>query len=135
MEATHMSRQFWRSRWWMPGFCLFLGDARRRRVPARRRPWMALWGFGLMVGLGALAFFGRRSETIQGLSGPGPGRALGHDRPDRDRLRRPRPDHARCIGMWLYEIANGRDGNPYGLSAAIAGVAYLAGVAWGRFRR
>ena len=37
--------------------------------------------------------------------------------------------------MWLYEIANGRDGSPYGQLGAIAGLAYIGGVAWGRFRR
>jgi hypothetical protein len=38
------------------------------------------------------------------------------------------------LGLWLYEIARGRDGDPYGLLAAITGLAYIAGVAWGRFR-
>jgi hypothetical protein len=39
------------------------------------------------------------------------------------------------LGLWLYEIARGRDGSPYGQLAAIAGLAYIAAVAWGRFRR
>ena len=42
---------------------------------------------------------------------------------------------ALVIGMWLYEIANSHDGNPYGQLGAIAGLAYIGGVAWGRFRR
>jgi hypothetical protein len=42
---------------------------------------------------------------------------------------------AAVIGMWLYEIANGRDGSPYAQVGAIGGVAYVARVAWGRFRR
>ena len=134
MEAMQMRRQFWRSRWWMPASASSSACSSAARSCSAADPWMALWGFGLMAGLGALAFFARRSETIQGLSGPG--------RDERwamidlgARLRRPRPHRARYIGMWLYEIANGRDGNPYGPARALGGVAYIAGVAWGRFRR
>jgi uncharacterized integral membrane protein len=46
------TRDFTRSRWWMPAFCLFLG--------------------AVMFGaLAAVFAFGRRSETLQGLGGPG----------------------------------------------------------------
>jgi hypothetical protein len=38
------------------------------------------------------------------------------------------------LGLWLWEIAHGRDGNPYGSLGALAGVAYIIGVAWLRFR-
>ena len=134
MEATHMSRQFWRSRWWMPAFRLVLGALVGGAFLLGGSPGMALFGFGMMAGLGALAFFGRRSETIQGLSGPG--------RDERWAMIDLTATAfaglvliAAIIGMWLYEIADGRDGNPYGLLGALGGVAYLAGVAWGRFRR
>jgi hypothetical protein len=33
------------------------------------------------------------------------------------------------IGGWLYEIANGRDGNPYTWLGAVAGLAYILAVA------
>jgi hypothetical protein len=32
------------------------------------------------------------------------------------------------IGAWLYEIAAGRDGSPYGTLGAVAGVAYIVAV-------
>jgi hypothetical protein len=33
-----------------------------------------------------------------------------------------------AIGGWLYEIANGDDGSPYGQLTAIGGIAYIVGV-------
>jgi hypothetical protein len=38
------------------------------------------------------------------------------------------------LGAWLYEIADGRDGSPYGRLAAIGGIAYIVGVAIPRRR-
>jgi hypothetical protein len=33
------------------------------------------------------------------------------------------------IGAWLYEIANGRDGNPFTWLGAVGGLAYILAVA------
>ena len=38
------------------------------------------------------------------------------------------------IGAWLYEIASGGDGSPYGTLGAVAGVAYVIAVAVLRHR-
>jgi hypothetical protein len=38
------------------------------------------------------------------------------------------------IGAWLVEIARGGDGNPYGALGAVAGLAYIVGVALLRWR-
>jgi cell wall-associated NlpC family hydrolase len=38
------------------------------------------------------------------------------------------------LGSWLYEIAKGEDGNPYGTVAAVAGVSYILAVALLRWR-
>ena len=38
------------------------------------------------------------------------------------------------IGAWLYELAEGRDGGPYGQLLAIGGLAYIAAVAFLRRR-
>ena len=38
------------------------------------------------------------------------------------------------VGAWLYELAEGRDGSPYGQLLAISGVAYLAAIAFLRRR-
>lgn len=128
------NRQFWRSRWWMPGFSLFLGMLIGGAFLLGDQPWMALWGFLLMAGLGALFLFGSRSETLRGLGGPG-----------RDERWAMIDLTATAfagfvligviIAVWLYEIASGRDGSPYAALGAVAGVAYIGGVAWGRFRR
>jgi len=38
------------------------------------------------------------------------------------------------IGCWLWAIADGRDGSPYGQLMAVTGIAYIAGVALLRWR-
>ncbi len=134
METARVHREWWRSRWWMPGFSLFLGVLVLGAFWLGGTPGEGVFGFLVMAGLAALFFFGSRSETLQGLGGPG-----------RDERWAMIDLGATAfsglvliglvIGMWLYEIANGRDGSPYGQLGAIAGLAYIGGVAWGRFRR
>jgi hypothetical protein len=65
------ARPWYRSRWWMPAVCLFLGTCVLVAfwVGGDRRS--GVLGFAVLVGLGLIALFGRRSETISGLSGPG----------------------------------------------------------------
>jgi hypothetical protein len=38
------------------------------------------------------------------------------------------------MGAWLYEIAQGEDGSPYGSLCAVAGVTYILAVAYMRWR-
>ncbi len=38
------------------------------------------------------------------------------------------------IGAWLYELADGRDGDPYGRLLAVGGIAYIAAIAFLRRR-
>ncbi len=38
------------------------------------------------------------------------------------------------IGCWLYELSQGRDGNPHGVLMAVGGVAYIVAVGILRFR-
>jgi hypothetical protein len=74
-----------------------------------------------------------RSETLSGLGGPG-----------RDERWAKIDVHATAlagmvvllvvIGAWLVEVARGNDGNPYGLIAAVGGVAYVVAVAVLRWR-
>jgi len=83
--------------------------------------------------MAALFLFGGRSETLRGLG-------------SRDRDERWATIDLRAssfaglvvitalIGTWLWEIANGDDGSPYGQFAAIGGLAYLAAVAYQRWR-
>jgi len=117
-----------RSRWWIPSFCLFLGALIFAAFAVGGSPGEGAASFAVMAGLGAVFLFGRRSETLQGLGGPG-----------RDERWAMIDVHATAlsglvlilavIGGWLYEIANGRSGNPYGWLAAVAGIAYILAVA------
>jgi hypothetical protein len=91
-------------------------------------PGHGAMGFAVMAGVGALFGFGRRSETLQGLGGPG--------RDERWEAIDVRATAATglvtiaaILGAWLYEIANGRDGSPYGQLAALAGLACIVAVA------
>jgi hypothetical protein len=135
METTRATRrEFWRSKWWMPGFSLFLGLLVLAAFWIGGNLWMGLWGLAVMIGFGAVFLFGSRSETLRGLGGPG--------RDERwamiDLSATAFAGHvtlALIIVLWLVDIARGGEGTPYGPIAAVAGVAYIVGVAWGRFRR
>ena len=86
-----------------------------------------------MAGLALLFLLGNRSETLRGLGGPG--------RDERWEMIDTRATAFAglvvlkiMIAVWLYEIAHGRDGSPYGQLLASSGVAYLVAVAWLRWR-
>jgi hypothetical protein len=122
-----------RSRWWMPGFCLFMGALIFVAFAIGGDTTSGAASFGVMALVGAVFLFGRRSELLQGLGGPG-----------RDERWAMIDIHATAlsglvlilavIGGWLYEIANGRSGNPFGWLAAVAGVSYILAVAFLRWR-
>ena len=72
MEMTRATgRQWWRSKWWMPAFSLFLGTLMLIAFWIGGDPWTGLGGFVLMAAFGAVFLFGSRSETLRGLGGPG----------------------------------------------------------------
>jgi hypothetical protein len=134
-EITVMRLQhtLFRNRWWMPGFSLFLGALVLGAFWIGDRPREGVWGFAVMAALGALFLFGSRSETLRGLGGPG--------RDERwamiDGSATAFAGHVLIgvvIGAWLVDIARGGDGGPYGQLGAIAGLSYIAGVAWHRLR-
>jgi hypothetical protein len=121
------NKPFYRSRWWTPAVSLFLGLLMLGAFWIGDQPGVGLACFGIMAGLGALFFFGQRSETLRALGGPG-----------RDERWTMIDIHATAlagmvliaviIGAFLVEVARGHDGNPYGLLGAVAGVAYLLAV-------
>jgi hypothetical protein len=94
---------------------------------------MGLVGLGVMAMLGSLFLLGARSDTLRGLGGPG-----------RDERWAQIDTTATAfsgivliglvLGLWLNEIAHGGDGSPYGQLGATAGLAYVVGVVWQRFR-
>lgn len=117
-----------RSRWWMPGFCLFLGAVILAAFAVGGDLGQGLASFAIMVALGVVFLVGRRSETLQGLGGPG--------RDERWAMIDVRATAfsgvaviLAVIGGWLYEVANGRDGDPFVWLAAVAGLAYIVAVA------
>ena len=131
---THLHRPFWRSRWWMPAFSLGLGLIVFGAFAIGGNVADGLKSFGVLALLAlVVAVGGRRSETIGGLSGP--------VRDERWAMIDLRASAfaglvviLAVIGGWLYEIADGQDGNPYGLLAAVGGLAYLLAVGVQRLR-
>jgi hypothetical protein len=126
---TATSKPFYRSRWWIPLFSVSLGLIMLAAFTIGGDVREGLWSLGVMTALGALFLFGgRRSETLRGLGGPG-----------RDERWAMIDIHATAlsgmvtiavvIGAWLYEIANGEDGSPYGQIGAVAGLSYILAVA------
>jgi hypothetical protein len=133
METTMRDKPFWRSRWWMPLFSLALGGAMFAAFAIGGKPGDGVFAFGVMAALAAVFLFGGRSETLRGLGGPG-----------RDERWAAIDLKASAfaglvligvvIGAFMYEVANGDDGSPYAALGAIAGVAYVVGVAILRWR-
>jgi hypothetical protein len=123
------NRPFWHSRWWMPGFSVFLGLLILGAAWIGDNRGEGLFGLAVMVAL-ALVFvvFGRRSDTLAGLGGPG-----------RDERWQAIDVAATAlagsvlvaviIGAWLVELAKGEDGEPYSQLGAVGGIAYILAVA------
>ena len=65
------TREIWRSRWWMPAFALFLGALMFVAFAIGGDAGQGAISFGIMAALAAMFAFGRRSETLQGIGGPG----------------------------------------------------------------
>ena len=127
------TREFWRSRWWMPAFCLFLGALMFGAFAIGGDVVQGVFSFLVMAALGALFAFGRRSETLQGIGGPG--------RDERWAMIDLRATALAgsvtivfVIGAWLVEVARGNDGSAYALIGAVAGLSYVIAVALLRWR-
>jgi hypothetical protein len=125
---------YMRNRAFMPLFSLFLGALVLGAFAIGGNTTAGLICFAIFVVLAAVFLFARGSETVQGLGGPG--------RDERWALIDLTATAMAggvlifvLTGCWLYEIANGRDGNPYGALMAVSGVAYLVAVAILRIRR
>ena len=123
-----------RSRWWLPAFSLALGAVMFTAFAIGGDTAGGVQSFGVMAVLAAVFAFGAsRSETIGGLGGPG--------RDERWAAIDLRASALAgfvlitvVIGAFLYEIASGREGEPYSQLGAIAGVAYVIALIAGRLR-
>ena len=122
------TRDFTRSRWWMPAFALLIGAVMFVAFAIGGDVAGGAISLAIMAGAGALFLFGRRGETLRGIGGP-----------ERDERWEAIDQRAVAytgivlivciIGGWLYEIARGEDGNPYTLLGAVGGLAYVVSVA------
>ena len=122
------TRDLTRSRWWMPGFSLFLGAIMLVAFTIGDNVGQGLISLGIMAVLAAIFAFGRRSETLQGIGGPG--------RDERWAMIDLRATAMAglvtiifVIGAFLYEVASGEDGEPWSQIGAIAGLSYVISVA------
>jgi len=133
VTAVAARRPVWRSRLWMPAVSLVLGASVFVAFLIGGNAGDGAKAFGVLALVAAVFWFGGRSETLQGLGGPG--------RDERWATIDLRASALAglvtisvILGAWLYEIASGRDGAPYGQLAAVGGIAYIAAVALLRFR-
>jgi len=126
-------RPFWRNRWWAPSFALGLGAVVFAAFALGGNARDGAIVAGIFVVVAAVFAFGTRSDTLQGLGGAG--------RDERWAMIDLRATAlaglvtvVAIIGAWLWEIAHGRDGSPYGQLAGIGGLAYVVAVALLRSR-
>ncbi len=130
---TDRPQPFWRRRWYMPAFCLFLGALMFAALTIGGDLGSGLTSLAIMAALGAVFLFGGRSETLSGLGGPG--------RDERWAMIDLRATAYTglvlvvvIIGAFCVEVARGEDGSPWSLLGAVGGVAYVVFVAILRFR-
>jgi len=127
------SQQITRSKWFIPGFCLFLGLVVFGASWIGGHPGAGAVSLALMAGFGLLILLAGRSETIRGLRGDG--------RDERFAQIDLRATAVAglvlilaLIAAWLTQIASGHTGRPYDWLLAVAGLAYIFAVAFFRWR-
>jgi hypothetical protein len=122
-----------RSKWFLPLFAVALGLVVFVAQWIGGDPGSGLVSFAILAGFGVLVLLGGRSETIRGLRGDG-----------RDERFRQIDIHATAVAglavisaiivAFVVEVARGHSGSPYSWLGAVAGIAYLAAVAFFRIR-
>jgi hypothetical protein len=128
-----MTTALLRNKWFLPLFSLTLGAVMLVAFWIGGNPDDGVRSLGIMAAVGALLLLGGRSETIRGLRGDG-----------RDERWQRIDVYATAfagnvaigaiIAMCLWEWGHGRSGEPYTALGALAGVAYVAAVAFMRWR-
>ncbi len=131
MRSTR--RAWWRSRWWMPAWSLFLGVLMLAAMWIGGDRGGGVQALAVMAVVAALFAFGGRSDTLRGLGGPG--------RDERWAMIDLRASAFAGLvvivvlaGGWLWELAHAKDGSPYSEIMAVGGVAYIAAIAFLRWR-
>jgi hypothetical protein len=121
------------SKWFVPLFSVALGIVVFAAQGIGGDPASGLESLAIMTAFGALILFGGRSETIRGLRGDG-----------RDERFRMIDIHATALAgltvitaiiiAFIFEVAKGHSGSPYGWLGAIGGLAYLLAIIVFRIR-
>ena len=122
-----------RLKWFMPLFCVGLGAGMLAASWLGGHPGLGVFMLAFMAGSGLLFLLAaRRSETIRGLT-------FGRD----ERFAQIDLRATAVAGLavltalivaWLVAVAQGNNGNPYDWLLAIGGLAYVAAVAFFRWR-
>ena len=123
-----------RSKWFMPGFAGALGVMVFVALWIGGDPLGGVYAGAVLVAFGLLVLVGgARSETVRALRGDG-----------RDERFRTIDIHATAfsgsvlivalIVLWIIDIVQGNDGNPYGALSALGGLSYLAALLFLRIR-
>jgi hypothetical protein len=117
----------------MPLFALSLGGLLLGAMAVGGDTAGGLKGFAVLAAVAAVFAFGGRSDTVRGLGGPG--------RDERWAMIDLRASAFAGLvlvtvlaGAWLWELAHGDDGSPYGQVMAVGGLGYVAAVAFLRWR-
>ena len=133
MTRVNIARRCTGSRWLMPAGCLFFGCVVLLVSWLGSQLVVGLIGLVVMACSGLFIALAGRSETVRGLRGDG--------RDERFAQIDLRATAATgmvlivaVIVAFLVESARGHDGSPYTWLGALAGVAYVAAVAFLRWR-
>ncbi len=117
----------------MPLLSLALGGVVFAAKAMGGDPGGGLKSLGVFVVVAAVFGLGGRSDTLRGLGGPGR-----DERWSMIDLRATAFAGVALVlaltGAWLWELADGGDGGPYGQLLAIGGLSYIAAIAFGRWR-
>ena len=122
------------SRWWAPGYSLALGAIVFAAFAIGGNAADGAKALALFAIVAAVFWFGApHSDTLGGLGGSG--------RDERWAAIDLRASAfggfvviLAAAGAWLYELAEGRDGDPYGQLLGVGGIAYVAAIAFLRRR-
>jgi hypothetical protein len=132
MQTVMSSR--WKSRLWAPLYSVGLGAIVFGAFAIGGNAGDGAKAFALFVLVAALFWFGApRSDTLGGLGG-----SRRDERWAAIDLRASAFGGfvviGAAIGAWLYELADGKDGSPYGELLAVGGLAYIAAIVFLRAR-
>ncbi len=121
------------SKWVVPAFSVAMGLVLLGAGVLGHRVGDGLFGLGVMIALGAVFAFGGRSETIRGLRGDGRDERF-HAMDARATLASGSVLLIAVLVAYVVSVASGDSGEPYSWLGAVAGVTYLASIAWMRIR-